>query len=101
VRWGRARIRGEDFGTKTAARIRGEDGSISVEAKGADGSTAPRVGTGVEAGARAQSVAPRNSGGLARRGHGDAGWTPSLDTYGVVEINIKIVKFYSNLSQHI
>jgi hypothetical protein len=49
VRWGRARIRGEDFGTKTAARIQGEDGSISVEAglgKGADSSAAPRVGTG-------------------------------------------------------
>ena len=50
----------------TAARIRGEDGSISVEAGlGKGGSAAPRVGTGVEAGARAQLVAPRNGGGLA------------------------------------
>jgi hypothetical protein len=50
----------------TAARIRGEDGSISVEAGlGKGGSAAPHVGTCVEARARAQLVASRDGGGLA------------------------------------
>ena len=71
----------------TAARIRGEDGSISVEAGlGKGGSAAPRVGTCVEAGARRSWWRRAMAADWRGRGHGDAGWTPSLHTYGAVEI---------------
>jgi hypothetical protein len=42
----------------------------------ADGSTAPRVGTGVEAGARAQLVAPRDGDRLAGGGGMASGGRP-------------------------
>jgi hypothetical protein len=73
----------------TAARIRGEDGSISVEAGWGRALMAPlrrawgqvwRRGLGRSWWCRAMAADWRG------RGHGDVGWTPSLHTYGAVEI---------------
>jgi hypothetical protein len=84
----------------TTVRIWGEDGSIGVEAglgKGVDGSSYAAHGDGCEGGGSGAV----GGAGLGRswwhramvadwrgRGHGDARWTPSLDTYGVVEITL-------------
>ena len=70
----------------TAARIRGEDGSISVEAGWGRALMAPlrrawgqvwRRGLGRSRWCRAMAADWRG------RGHGDVGWTAPLDTYVV------------------
>jgi hypothetical protein len=82
---GRARIRGEHFGTKTAARM----APLALKPAWGRALMAPLR----RAWGRVWRRGSGTVGGAARwwrtgdwRGHGDAGWTPSLDTYSVVEI---------------